>query len=384
MGAVVRVLTNQGRGAIAVLEVWGRSAVEVVDVVFRPAGGKPLGSAKPGRLLLGRAGRGLGDEVIAVRLETPVPSAEIHCHGGFAAVEAVASALEAAGARRLSGCEQPPAREADPFAAHALDDLPFAPTVRTAEILLDQVHGALGGALERLRREIIDAPHLPISSLDRLIQHAETGMRLLTGWKVAIAGRPNVGKSRLFNTLAGFDRAIVAPSPGVTRDVVTFRTALDGWPVEVADTAGLRESDDAIESSGIARSRRAHADADLVMLVLDRSEPLQQTDYQLIGEMPDALVVANKSDLAPAWDTRGTALTAASPLAVSAESGDGITELIAAIPPRLVPEPPAPGAAVPFRSDQIEALRAVRASLATGDRAAAARLLGRLGSAPAS
>jgi len=200
-------------------------------------------------------------------------------------------------------------------------------------------------------------------------------VRLLSGWKVVIAGRPNVGKSRLLNALAGFPRAIVDRAPGTTRDVVRFATSFEGWPVEVADTAGLRGTDDAIESQGIERSRREQRQADLVLLVLDRSEPLLAIDRELIEATPGALLVANKSDLPPAWAAGDAALDPHSVATVSAERGDGISALIAAIALRLVPDPPPPGGAVPFRGAQVDVLTQARACLLANDRAAAARLL---------
>ena len=112
-----------------------------------------------------------------------------------------------------------------------------------------------------------------------------------------------------------------------------------------------------------------------MLLVLDRSELLQPTDHELIGSMAGALVVANKSDLPPAWDPREAGQAALSIATVSAERGHGIAELIAAIIPRLVPDPPAPGDAVPFRPAQLDVLRGVRACLIAGDRAEAARRL---------
>ena len=216
MDLFVRVLTSERRGAIAVVRVWGTKAVEVVDAVFRPARGKPLAETSPGRLRLGRAGLGLGDEVVAVRLATDMPTVEIQCHGGAAAVGSVVAALEAAGARRVDQSDIGQDQADDPLATQALVDLSLAPTLRTAEILLDQVHGALGREIDRLHRKVELAAAPPLAALDRLIGRAAVGLRLLSGWKVAIAGRPNVGKSRLFNALAGFDRAIVRP--GARRD----------------------------------------------------------------------------------------------------------------------------------------------------------------------
>ena len=122
--------------------------------------------------------------------------------------------------------------------------------------------------------------------IERLLERERIGSRLISGWKVALAGRPNVGKSRLLNALAGYTRAIVDPMPGTTRDLVTVRTSMDGWPVELADTAGLRASADTIEAEGIRRARAYQAEADLRVLVLDRSEPLTKEDRDLIERSP--------------------------------------------------------------------------------------------------
>ena len=383
METYARIMTAEGRGAIAVVRVWGRGAVAVVDRVFRPARGKPMAGTRAGRLRLGRAGHGLGDEVVAVRLDAATPIVEIQCHGGSEAVRSVVAALEAAGARPWIGGEAEPGHEpgpaADPIAAQALADLPHAPTLRTAEILLDQAQGALGRDLERLRHDTRLGTEPTLGRLDALIGRGSVGLRLLTGWKVVISGRPNVGKSRLFNAMTGFARAIVDPTPGVTRDVVTFRTAFGGWPVELADTAGIRETADVIESQGIARTRREQQDADLALIVLDRSEPLQTIDRELIAANSGALLVVNKSDLPPTWDP-GTVFAGSSTVAtVSAERGEGLEELIAAIVGRLVPAPPTPGDAVPFRADHLVALHQARDCLLAADLEGASRRLAAIG-----
>ena len=119
--------------------------------------------------------------------------------------------------------------------------------------------------------------------LDSLIGRARIGLRLLSGWKVVIAGRPNVGKSRLLNALCGFSRAIVDSTPGTTRDLIAFQTALAGWPVELVDTAGLRATNHAIERLGIQLAQGELGTADLVLLVLDRSQQLRPIDRQLIA-----------------------------------------------------------------------------------------------------
>ena len=167
--------------------------------------------------------------------------------------------------------------------------------------------------------------------------------------------------------MLGYDRAIVDPTPGTTRDVVTSGTAFDGWPVELADTAGIRPSDDPVESEGVARARSRQRSADLVLLVLDRSEPLTDVDHRLMAEHPGALVVANKSDLTCVWEFDG--------LIVSAERGDGIERLAAEIGRRLVPDPPPSGSAIPFRPGQVRRLRLIRDAIARGDASRAVRSL---------
>ncbi len=366
---MVTILTPAGRGAIGVVRVWGKGAVEVADAAFRPARGVGLARTLPGRLRLGRLGRGLGDEVVAVVL--PVgehPAVEIQCHGGSAALELVVEALQAAGAALAEPAAWAEHEAASRIQAEALIDLANAPTLRTAEILLEQAQGALDRELARVIEEIRKESTTATKHLDCLIERGRVGLRLITGWRVVIAGRPNVGKSRLLNALAGYQRAIVHSAPGTTRDVVTVRIALEGWPMELADTAGVRTTDDPIEQSGIDRALRQAETADLVLKVLDRSEPLRDDDHALIKQrVASSLLVASKADLPPAWEPSDQALTGAPVVIVSAEQGQGLDLLIAAIVAALIPLPPEPGAGVPFRPAQLVRLQRARNALLAGD-----------------
>ena len=145
------------------------------------------------------------------------------------------------------------------------------------------------------------------------------------GLQIAIVGKPNVGKSSLFNALAGAARAIVTDIPGTTRDLVTDAIDLDGLRATLVDTAGLRATTDVIEAEGVARSRRAHEVADLTLLVLDRSQPLDANDLDVISQTIDRnrLIVANKADLRPAWRESEVA----DAVSVSATTGAGLEEL---------------------------------------------------------
>jgi len=157
---------------------------------------------------------------------------------------------------------------------------------------------------------------------------------------VVIAGAPNVGKSSLLNALAGYQRSIVAPTPGTTRDLVSVRLAIDGWPVEFVDTAGLRGATEALEGQGIEQARAMAATADLCLWVLDASAPPVWSDRAI----PRMQLLVNKTDLPPAWslDERTDVVR------VSTETGAGLPELCERLSARLVPDVPPPGAAVPF------------------------------------
>ncbi len=365
----VAILTGEGPGAVAVVRVWGVDAVGLAGRAFRPRSGPGLAATLEGRPRLGRVGDGIGDEVVALVVPGVAPEVEVHAHGGRAAIATVVAALIAEGAERADPSAWHRHSAPSRIRAEALDDLPRAATLRAARHLLDQAGGALDGELALVRQALAARPDEATRRVDRLLDEARVGLRLVPGWRVVLAGRPNVGKSRLLNALVGYDRAIVDPTPGTTRDVVAARTAIDGWPVELADTAGLRATADPIEAAGIDRARASQRRADLVVLVLDRSEPLADQDHALLAEYPDAMVVANKADLPGVWDRGGPV--------VSAERGDGIEALIAAIGRRLVPAPPPGGAPLPFRPRHVRGLAAVRRAIVGGDAGRADRTLAR-------
>ncbi len=182
---------------------------------------------------------------------------------------------------------------------------------------------------EILRRLDIIEP-----SLRDLVLSFSRGKLVYQGFTLAIVGRPNVGKSSLFNRLLEQDRAIVTAIPGTTRDLVAEATAFEGIPVKLVDTAGIRASEDLVERLGVERSYGAMADADLTLLVFDLSTELTAEDRALLEKVTDRkpLLVGNKADLPIQWGDLGGVLT------VSAQTGAGIDELRAAILARLAPE----------------------------------------------
>jgi tRNA modification GTPase len=315
----------------------------MVRQLFRPRSGGPLPPAPaPGQFWLGRLGEDLADEVIlAVKEVKPVPALEVHGHGGR---EVVRFALDLFRSRGLEVCPWEDFlrhTSADPLRAEAAVALAQATTVRTAAILLDQYQGALGQALDQALAALDggDAGRAR-EVLGGLARHAALGRRLTAPWRVTVAGAANVGKSSLVNALAGYQRSVVAATPGTTRDVVTARLAVEGWPVELADTAGLRSGVGALEEEGIRLARSAAAAADLCLWVLDASaEPAWPG-----GQEGAVRLVVNKVDLAPAWDL----VRAEGAVRVSARTGQGVAELCVALGRWLVHDPPPAGAAVPF------------------------------------
>ncbi|MCA9225633.1 MAG: 50S ribosome-binding GTPase, partial [Planctomycetales bacterium] len=185
----------------------------------------------------------------------------------------------------------------------------------------------------------------------------DIGRHLTSPWKVVLAGFPNVGKSLLMNRLLGYERSIVFDQAGTTRDVLSGRTAFDGWPVELLDTAGLRISDDSIELAGVERARRQLMAADLIVLVADARDPM--TEARLRDELgleplslrQPFLFVANKSDLLAGTPPVPNSV-ADDVLLVSALTGEGVSQLMAAIVRRLVPVQLAAGDALPFTPAQ--------------------------------
>ncbi len=313
------VLTPPGTGAIAVLAVSGPDAWPLVVRRFRPAS-KPLPQSPTLHTVrLGTLGDGAGDEVVvAVTQVSPQVTVEVHCHGGPQVVRMLCGLLDAEGCRRAEWWEL---SRGDGFDAAVLPLLAAAPTVRNASILLDQYHGAFR-----------DAVRSPGVDLERLRQLAPVGAHLVVPWNVVVVGVPNAGKSSLVNAIAGYQRSVVTPVAGTTRDAVRVEIAIDGVAVRLTDTAGLRDTVDPLEAEGVRRATGLMATADLAVYVVDGTDP---------APIPQGvtLVVWNKADL-----------VAAPPgiLGVSATTGQGVRELLSLIVATLEPVQPQPGEAVPY------------------------------------
>jgi tRNA modification GTPase len=219
--------------------------------------------------------------------------------------------------------------------------------VRTAGIILDQLHGAPQREFTRARQALLAGDHPRGRAILAALLQRSANLPLLRPAQVVIAGAPNVGKSSLVNALAGYQRSIVSPTPGTTRDVTTTTLALDGWPIELRDTAGMRTASDALESAGIEQARDEIASAELCLWLVDAStDPVWPE-----SRMETMHIVVNKCDLQWAWNFDDDALR------ISATTGEGIPALVTQIVRWLVPHPPAPGDAIlltPYEVAKVE------------------------------
>ena len=192
-----------------------------------------------------------------------------------------------------------------------------------------------------------------------MLAWSELSIHLTNPRTIVLCGQPNVGKSSLVNAIVGFQRAIVHSVAGTTRDVVSQLTAIDGWPVELKDTAGLRDSSDSIEAIGIEKAKAQIESADLRICVFDFSSPWGESDQQLLETIKPELIVHNKVDL-PSNDERPDGIE------TSAETGVGIQKLIAETGKLLTPALPHTGEAVLVSQDQVNCFQQAIAILDSG------------------
>ena len=344
MSDFVTILTPLGRSALATLSATGPGVWDVVRRHFRCANGGTLPETPvAGRFRLGRLGADLADEVVLAVIDADPVRIEIHGHGGEEIARCLVELFAAAGARVVDSFS----RDAERSAGDAL--LASTTTTHTASIVLDQLAGAWTRDATTARA-MIDAGHIPAARtmIEALASRWHVGRHVVEPFRVVIAGAPNVGKSTLANAIAGYQRSIVSPTPGTTRDLVSTHLAVEGWPIVLTDTAGLRLAGEDLEGRGIEQARGALVEADVVLWVLDAANPPVWPE----SLTPATRLVLNKTDLPPAWDATGVEA-----MRVSAATGAGVAELLSALAGWLVPEVPPAGAGVPLTAGQVEEVR---------------------------
>jgi tRNA modification GTPase len=360
---IAAVSTPAGRGGIGIVRISGPDARVIVDRVVRFAEGSPAWKPWSARLagLVDAEGHAVDQVVItyfaAPRSYTAEDVIEIACHGSPVVLRYALERLCQAGARLAEPGEFTLRAyvngRIDLPQAEAIRDLVDATTLYQARIAAQQAEGSVSRRLKPVKEQLLELialleagidfaeDDISVAPAEEILRRLEPvmvtvealaasfayGKLVHEGFTLAIVGRPNVGKSSLFNRLLKQDRAIVTEIPGTTRDVVSETASLGGIPVKLLDTAGIRLGQDVVESLGIERSYQAMADADLTLVVVDASQPLMDADEALIARAAvegRSLIAANKADL-----TRQANVADALP--VSALTGLGIEELRRAI-----------------------------------------------------
>ena len=367
---ICAVATPPRPSAIGILRLSGEGAAAAVDALFTPAAGGRLSDRPAGRMTLGTlrdAEGNLLDQVQAVRYTsgyTGEESAELFCHGSPVVLTLAMEALCAVGARPAGPGEF--TRRAflngklGLTQAEAVMDLIDAQTPAAARNAAGQLTGALESRVAGVYDGLVDlSAHFcavldyPDEDLDpftlegmsaalegaagelrALLSTWRRGRALTQGVPCAIVGKPNAGKSSLLNALLGYERAIVTDVPGTTRDTVEEKVELGGVLLRLIDTAGLRETADPVEKLGVARSRAALEGAELVLVLWDRSKPVDREDAQLLERAVAAaptLLVWSKCDLPPAPGPGLELPEGLSAVELSARTGGGLDKLEAAV-----------------------------------------------------
>jgi tRNA modification GTPase len=360
--AAVATAVAAGQGGVAIVRISGPQAEPIGRRLFHAPGDQVWESH---RLLYGHvrdpADGERVDEALLLLMRAPrsftrEDVVELHCHGGLMAVRRVLELVLAAGARRAGPGEFSQRAflngRLDLTRAEAIGEMIAARSRRAAQLAMAGLDGGLQRRIGALRGRLLDQlaelearvdfeEDLPAldapavlaelrqvrAALGRMLEEARQGALLREGLRVAIVGRPNVGKSSLLNLLSRRDRAIVTDLPGTTRDLLESELVLEGVPLTLLDTAGIRPTDDPVERLGIERSRSALAAADAVLLLYDLEAGWTADDAELRGLVPAGvplLLVGNKLDRLPA----GAPLAGPADVAISALGGEGHDRLV--------------------------------------------------------
>ena len=314
---IAAIATAPGIGGIGIIRVSGPEACDVVNRIFHSQQSVPLGERQTrtihyGHIVHPKTGKTL-DEVIVVLMKGPhsytaEDVVEIQCHGGFVSVREILKVLLSEGVRQAEEGEFTKRAflngRIDLTQAEAIIDIIDAKTEQSLEVAVNQLDGTLSKYIRALRDELIAMiAHLevtidyPEEDIEE-VSTAQRGKLLRDGVMVSIIGRPNAGKSSLMNALLREDRAIVTNIPGTTRDSIEEFLTIQGIPVRLIDTAGIRETEDIVESMGVEKARQYLDKADVVVLVIDGSKPLEPEEQellQLITNRP-SIIFLNKAD----------------------------------------------------------------------------------------
>lgn len=365
---ITALSTPVGQGGIGIVRMSGPDSMRIVDEVFRPRQGGSLSHMPSHTLIYGHVVEptdgGIVDEVLATAMRAPrsytrEDVVEIHCHGGMVPVRRVLEVILSMGARLADPGEFTKRAflngRISLIQAEAVLDVISAKTEEGMKIAVEQVRGGLSDLLHGIRGALVEVLALAEAHIDFPeddLGTADTGELISRlsgisceiaglsatfrearffreGLAVAIVGKPNVGKSSLLNVLLRKNRAIVSELPGTTRDVIEEYLNLDGLPVRIMDTAGIRESDEVVEREGIRRSLEALDGADFVIALIDGSQSLDGEDNELLRQIEGrkSIVALSKADLPVRVSPSSPDLGGSRCIRISSLTGEGIEEL---------------------------------------------------------
>ena len=336
---IAAIATPRGEGGIGIVRVSGPLAVQIASQLFRPSRAVspdilPSHTLTHGYIIDATASDEVVDEVLlgimcAPKSYTTEDIVEFNCHGGIVTLTNVLDLVVKAGARVAEPGEFTKRAflngRLDLAQAEAVAELISAKTELSRQIAIDALAGKLSERVNHLSDKLaallaeieasIDFPDEDLDFLntdtqlqtiqtiqrdiDHLVKTASEGLLIKDGVKVAILGKPNVGKSSLFNALVQTSRAIVTDIPGTTRDTIHETVNIEGLPINLIDTAGLRQTDDLVEQQGVERSRDVLKKAEFLLLMFDASQPMNDADIELlqIANSHRSILILNKIDL---------------------------------------------------------------------------------------
>lgn len=370
---IVAISTPIGEGGIGIVRLSGRDAITIADRIFSSPKGKKLKDARSHTVVYGfiidSSKKERIDEVLVTVMQAPgtytrEDVVEINCHGGMFPLRATLQLLLKEGARLAEPGEFTKRAflngRIDLSQAEAVIDVIRAKTEQAERLALNQLEGRLSARITDIRDRVtelctyieayIDFPEDEIEVIEKggminsmqsveqellnLSKGYDEGRFFREGVSTAIIGKPNVGKSSLLNALLQKDRAIVTEIPGTTRDIIEDYLNINGLPLRIMDTAGIRETHDLAEIEGVKRSLRAIEGADIVIAVFDAGRSFDEADSEVIEKVKDkrAVIVINKSDVeSPAFSLQPSAFGLQPVVKVSALKNEGIDDLKDAI-----------------------------------------------------
>jgi tRNA modification GTPase len=338
---IAAISTAVGEAGIGIVRISGKRSLEIGNKVFRGKVIKELNEAHNRKLTYGYIvdNEKIIDEVLIAFMQGPSTytredMVEIYCHGGIISVKNILQLILNKGARLAEPGEFTKRAflngRLDLSQAEAVMDMIKAKTDKSFEASLDQLEGSLSKKIKEIRNILLEMiAHVEVSidfpdqdveeitydelkdsankikeEIERLLATSDRGKILREGLNTVILGKPNVGKSSLLNAILRENRAIVTDIPGTTRDIIEEYVNIDGIPLRIIDTAGIRDTDDIVEQIGVDRAKQTVLDADLIIAVFDASRKLSDEDHQIIDLIKDkkTIVILNKTDLPSKYD----------------------------------------------------------------------------------